>query len=434
MPKQLPTRIGFVLFSALCVAVLAAPGLAADAPSLTRGDDPVITKGNGIPIFTAAPFDELFLYTFKVGQWLQIPWQFDEMKDGRYVASEDGELDGDDELAFMGADAGSKAPVDAWIADASSRTFSRYEIAVTDPLHPEETAWVYLYRSTTLTDQVTTDYVNYDPGLRVFSSDRFKLGMLPDKLGAATLEMNGSGVDILDRTKVRISTNFLGTLTEDDVPQDSLPVIHDGRVRAIAGVNEDARQILTIAYRSLFHDIVAIDLSAYPAVVVHWVRVSSDLSDKAIGGTYYDANVSAGVPVDGQPDNVPSLPSTNWWQLSGSTGTVVGVIDVAGIGGTPSNYYKDDATVDSGDTGDQRSYADSGPRVESPGLKISLRIWHYVLPANGPNTGAAIASGALTPLQAAATAQTYQAPTTPTPTATSSTPLPHIYLPQMLRG
>lgn len=433
MPTQSTTRLGIVLVSALLVALLAGPGLAAEAPSLTRGEDPVITKGNGFPAFATTPLDQLFLYAYKAGQWQQIPWQFDEMKDSRYVASENGMLDADDELAFMGADAGDKAPVDAWISDASSRTFLRYEIAVTDPLHPGETAWAYLYRSSTLTGQITTDYIQYDPGLRVFTSDRFKLGLLPGKLGAETLEMNGSGVDILDRTKVRVSTNILGTLTEDALPPiQNLQVLHDGRVRAIAGVSSDSIQIVTIAYRSLFHDIVAIDLSSYP-VVIHWVRVSSDYNDKAIGSIYYDANSGTAVSVDGQPDTVPSLPSTNWWQLSGSTGTVVQVIDTAGIGGTPSNYYKDDATVDSGDTGDKRSFADSGPRVESPGLKINLRIWHYVLPANASNTGAAVASSALAPLQAVPTAQTYQASTTPTPTA-STQPLPRVYLPRLLRG
>ena len=50
---------------------------------------------------------------------------------------------------------------------------------------------------------------------------------------------------------------------------------------------------------------------------------------------------------------------------TGVTGTVVSVSNIpAGLGGTQSTYYKDDSAIESDDTGDQRSYGDTGLQVD----------------------------------------------------------------------
>ena len=93
-----------------------------------------------------------------------------------------GQLDANDELAFMALDSGEQAPAGAWITDNLSTGYPRYELRVVDPLHPSEQAWVYLYRSPTLTpafgpgyigvttDTVTTPSVEQHPRLIILAS------------------------------------------------------------------------------------------------------------------------------------------------------------------------------------------------------------------------------------------------------------------------
>ncbi len=120
--------------------------------TLTRQRDPVVVQGNSLAAFGAAPLDELFAYAYGSGTWQQIPFQFDEVEPigNTYVVTEDGQLDANDELAFMALDAGEQAPAGAWISDNLSTGYPRYELRVVDPLHPNEQAWVYLYRSPSL--------------------------------------------------------------------------------------------------------------------------------------------------------------------------------------------------------------------------------------------------------------------------------------------
>ena len=89
--------------------------------------------------------DQMFLYSYHQGAgWVQIPWQFDEKVAGDYVNSEDGMLDGDDELVFMAADCGEQVTASQWITNPDARSHARYEIVVTDPLHAGEQCRVYL--------------------------------------------------------------------------------------------------------------------------------------------------------------------------------------------------------------------------------------------------------------------------------------------------
>jgi hypothetical protein len=97
----------------------------------------------------------------------------------------------------------------------------------------------------------------------------------------------------------------------------------------------------------------------------------------------------------------------------------VQIADMSLLGGTRTNYYKDDKTVDPADTGDQVSYADCGSYVENPNQNMRFRLFYYILPANQPNVGAVYGNRALSPLLAQATEQQHETPSnTPTPTAT----------------
>ena len=424
----------------LSFAILTQHPLAA-AASLTRVMEPVILTGDQLPAWTGVALDQLFLYAYRqAGGWEQIPWQFDEKQDRVYVANEDGKLDADDELAFMARDCGDQALPSQWIADPDARNHRRYEITVTDPLHAGERCWVYLYRSTTLSQTTVDDYVDY--AAYTATTPTYRLTLQPKQLIAADLKFFDSQTDVLDRTKVRAKKGGL-LLTEDglapDDPRTDWCGIRDGHVRTIAqfvgydSVSGQSSILLTLVnYRDVFQEHVTFDLSSLTPTLDEF-RYSADLTPAMAGGTYYDANTSAGAPVDGKPDAIAASPFSPWNQVSHPTlGSIVQVIDPASMGGTQQTYYKDDASYDSADTGDHKSYADPGLLVLQGGANLDFFAWYYVLPAGQPNVGADYANAAMHPLQAQAAAQEMEE-ASPTPTLTPTftftpTPIP-LYLP-----
>jgi hypothetical protein len=426
-------RILLVVLSAfaLLVASLGAGGYAVRgagagqdalfAPrTLDRDLDPVIVTGQDMPAFLNAPLAELFVYAYRGGTWQQIPWQFDDVEHGIVTPDSNGLLDGPDQLVFMAADTGDQAPADSWPPGTSSEAYPRYELTVTDPLDPARQGWAYLYRSRVLVPVVTTDYVSYDAGQALIISDRYRLGLMINHPGFDRLELNGSGVDILDRTKIRLEFQFMAPQTEDDIDISPPTLTRDGRVRVVLNGGD------ILGYRGLQVGRMAIDLSGVPVPLLSG-RLSTDLSPAASGSRYFDPNIPAGVLVDGFPDVVPASPAARWSQVSGPTGSVVRVVDFSGAGGTPSTYYKDDQTLDNSDTGDKRSYGDAGVKVQNPLKKFTFRNWNYMLPAGQPNVGALYDAYARNPLQV--TAQEQQNPNvptaTPTPTAIpTATPTP----------
>ena len=375
--------------------------------NLDRPEDVVIVTGDRLPAFEGIAFDQLFVYAYTHGVWKQVPWQFDEVAGGHITTTEDSLLDADDQLLFMASDVGDQASKEAWIGDVGSRQHPRYEIMVSDPLRPSKKGWVYVYWSTTDTDTVTTDYVDYDRATWLFTTPRYILGTVPNRMIADRLEMNGSGVDILDRTKFRVSIpDFSLLLTENEVSLAYPPAVRDGRVRAFVTLSEGPSELTLIGYRSRYEFVFDLDFSPW-VTAVDWVRLSADLNPSAIGSTYYDANTIAGVPVDGQADSVTASPPTDWWQISGNTGTVVQIADLSQLGITRTNYYKDDQTIDPADTGDHRSYADCGAYVEKVNPHMVFHLWYYILPANQASVGSTYQDAVQHPLQITVSEQQY---------------------------
>ena len=71
----------------MCALFLSFPiSATADGPlaarTLDRDADAVIVTGARLPGFAGAPLNQLFVYAYRGGQWQQIPWQFDEVKNG----------------------------------------------------------------------------------------------------------------------------------------------------------------------------------------------------------------------------------------------------------------------------------------------------------------------------------------------------------------
>jgi hypothetical protein len=358
------------------------------ARTLDRDADAVIVAGAYLPGLIGAPLGQLFVYAYRGGQWQQIPWQFDEKKNGAYIALDNGKLDLADELVVMGGDCGDRVAPDQWIEDASARSNPRYEITVVDPLDAAKLGWLYVYRSSALTGTVTEDYVNLDFATSLFTAPVYKLQFFIQYLGGYRLELNGSGVDVLDRSKFRFKPVGQQVFNEEFAEgEDPQPEIIDGRVRAIAGYQELGQGILTFAYRSQFYDLVTINLSWSPRDL-EWASASADFNENIVGGMYYDANTPAGVVVDGAPDAVAATPASHWQQISAATGTVVHAADASPMQGIESTYYKDDSRIDPTDTGDKKSYGEMGLKVTSPIKYLYLAVTHYILPPRQPNVGA----------------------------------------------
>ncbi len=421
MGRDWARTAGLIVVFALIVCLGLVMTVSGDEPQAvdawTRTWEPVVLTGDQLPQFDGIPGDELFAYAYAGSAWQQIPLQFDEV-----YTVEDGLLDANDEVVFMAMDLGSQVGPSTWIADADSENHPRYEIKVSNPLNPAEQGWVYVYRSATLAP-THPDYVDWDGANERIVAGTYVLGFAPAvHPGLDSLELNGSGVDALDRSKIRINATcyvppfppITLTLTEEDLPQQSdvTPDV-DGPVRVGGGDAENSAW----SYHSLFQTGVVTDVDSFPppepctSVDINWVRFSMDWLDPSASGmapaTYYDDNTPGGVAVDGAADAVAATPVNVWKQVSGGQGSLVQVADVALGGGTLSNYYEDNGAEDPDDTGDLKSFGDAGFRVDAPSGEVSLKLTVFVLDPAQPNVGATYRGYYDNPLQVATAAQTY---------------------------
>ena len=143
-----------------------------------RSYEPVVLVGGVLAPFYGIQIDEIFLYAYDgiTQTWRLIPFQIDERTYGIdpyneprsrwfYFIPEAWDLDnhdnflGDhDELVFMVRDLGDKAPDRAWIDNDEAKTHARLELVVADPLAPDNKAYAYLFRSSTIQDAVPAHY------------------------------------------------------------------------------------------------------------------------------------------------------------------------------------------------------------------------------------------------------------------------------------
>jgi hypothetical protein len=360
-------------------------------PSIERGLEPVVVAGADLPDLAGAPTDSLFVYAYRDGGLQQIPFQVDEVVSGAYAPTEGSPLDADDEVVFMASDLGARL-LDEQFAATLPISPTWYRIEVTDPLSPTAQGWAYVVRSSSLTKTFTQTYASFDPATDQITTTQYALGFLSGHPGFDTLALHGSAEDILDRTKVRVETPIV-TLTEQNLPAPEPTAIKDGPVRVIV----QNRGIM--GYRSMLYTWVAEDLLGATAA-----RLSTDFNENATGATLYNAVTPTGLTIDGNPDVIVEAPVSPWWEVIDDTGSLVQVADSSGVGGTQTNYYKDDDTTDPADTGDGKSYGDTGILVQSPNETVTYQTVLYVLPPGQPSMGALFAAYAASPLQVTATA------------------------------
>jgi hypothetical protein len=390
-----PLLVLFVTLALIVVSVVLTGQAIADATTqasqaktLDRDLEPVILKGSQVAALIDTPVEDLFVYTFS-GNSLsgQIPVQVDERTaGGSYETVGDGQLDPEDEIVFMAADLGDK-PANMTELNTLPISATWYEIEVTNPLSATQKGWAYLVGSDTLT-HISKDYVDYNDSSKRIIANPYTLDFATTHIGFEDLTLNGNGIDILDRTKLRV-TSALGTLTEVDLgPPDEHVLIKDGPVRVILRRRVNALGLASLtntclAYASLVHSFGDVESS----LTISKARTSVDLSSAASGATFYNANTPGGVSIDGSPDAVTATPFSNWAQVSHPTGRLIQVSDPTPAGGTQKNYYCDDNSAGSTEcdgtprTGANGSYGDAGILIEgNVNQSFTIQSWLFVLP------------------------------------------------------
>jgi hypothetical protein len=378
--------------------------------AVTRTHEAIVLPGSSLAAWLGIPLEELALYRYQAGVWQPVPFQIDEVDEaGNYVAQFDGLLGADDELVFMGVDSGQMVTPTQWVSDTFALQQLRYQIAISDPLTPDATGWVYLYRSTTLPHS-DVSYVNWDNELQTATAVSYTLSFTPDDfLGLASLSLNNQPQDVLDRQKIRIEAPLFPPVTEEsilafvDEPVTlTLPIT--GPVRAIGG--SDLQEAIFYGQQLSLALAFSLDDVSLP---VNSLRVSLDLADPQTSDlapvTYYDSNVPAGVVVDGQPDVVPEQPLAGWQQIDGLFGGFISLLDVSIGSGQTGTYYLDDGTLDPDDTGDGRSYGDAGFFITNPAGLLQVQQIVYFLSGQQGNQGELFVQQAANPLQAGVSLQ-----------------------------
>jgi len=342
--RQSVNQRGLILVSMIMAGVLfmailwaantgraATPDIPAGTPARTQ--NPVTVQGVDLPAFAGVPLDELALYRYQDAAWAPVPFQFDEVTAGGiYTITEDGLLDGNDELVFMTWDGGELVDPTNWPDDALSRQHPRQKVTVADPLSNENLGWFYLYRSASL-PRSGGAYIDWDEPAQTLSGISYTLDLeTEDFFGISTLTLNGQPTDILDRQKLHGQyTIFLfgnpismTTFTEESITRFitepltiTLPII--GPVRAVGGNNTFGYAFYgTEANLGAFLPLADIDIAPFTVLHFDYVRLSLDLMDPAGTGfapaRYYDSNGSD-VAIDGVGDAVPVSPPVRFLVL-----------------------------------------------------------------------------------------------------------------------
>lgn len=430
----LSLALGIALLWGMTVAQPAASAAESATLAAQRAEDPVEVAGGSLPGLDGVPIAELAVYGFDGSAWAPIPFQIDEVDaSGVYTSTEDGLMDSNDVLVFMARDLGQGAPPTQWPADSQARSHARHAILAQDSLSGA-TGMVYVYRSTTLARSATR-YVTWDQNAQTLTTPAFAASFDPANfIGLANLSLHG-GPDVLDRQKIRIRGKVGGilpfTLNENQIPGTvgipaTIELTVQGPIRALR-----SGSALNVAfYRERFAFETVLNTADFTQFgTLDSLRTSLDLNDPAGSGLtrFFDSN-GTDAAIDGNPDNVAGTPLFRWYQVSGhgaGPGGMVVAFPNLNLGtGSAVNYYLDNGAANNDDTGDQKSYADTGLTVTNPGGRTAITLAGMILPqGTAANVGQSIFDRTVTPITVTVTAAPYLDPAT----------AQEIFLPSVLR-
>lgn len=432
---------GGILATLACIAF--STELFPQAKTLSRVYDPVLAAAGNLAPLVNVPISSLFAYRYDatLGEFSAIPFQIDEVDtSGKFLRETDGLADANDEIVFMPGDAGDRAPTDKWVTGSQQNT--RIELEVSDPLAPGGKGWVYLFRDVVTQPPVVIEqYVRYHrgPSTTVGTDTVFGKSYVEahDATGwftytAIPVAAGGDGQDILDRQKVRAEGVYLFLFPkineEANFPYNDVRY-GGGPVRGLRelslvftffGAALDTFSFVTqhFPYSVLFSAKEA-KIPVIEGLRVNLIRQSMDLNEHASGMKFFNVFNQNGITVDGVSDSqvtdtIIDTPtdSLNWWMVTGNPGSVVVLMKVPRIGTSRKLYYKDNATMETNDTGDKKSYGDSGVLITSTGSitgSFSFDFTNYYLGKieshQAVDTGDQFKQCALNPMQVTALEQ-----------------------------
>ncbi|MGI9604028.1 MAG: hypothetical protein ACR2QE_19250 [Acidimicrobiales bacterium] len=401
MRRTTTTRRTISVTAALLVGALIA--VACDyvyPPFLLRVDQPVVMTGADIPDAIGLDPDRATLWRYDNG-WVQIPVQVDERHvidfgsqpsnnntagvDGTVYgngnsgvtalqysdpdtfvgADPDSTFDADDEIAFMGRDAGAQAP-GGLAKPPGTVGGSGREITLVDP-DGGTPGYVYLWYGQVGADpSAGEDYVDYDFVLdsgdykttykradgpnaesSTVSTHAYDLGMIDRWKTTDLTPADGTGVDVLDGFKSRFSFFTCARSNHTFANAHGAFVANiDGPVRAIrayVGANSGPlTQTTWYFYPEQIEQVIDLRVHAIPSVMSF-----IDFSSAATGMEYGNSAMGgATATIDGNPagDNVPTSLAT-WEYASGPQGGITVVTDLStNITLTQAREWVDDTT------------------------------------------------------------------------------------------
>ncbi len=404
-----------------------------------RDLEPVVVSGNLIIGLTGVPINEIYVYIFDARErsWYPIPFQIDEKDNTNnyWLPAPNQIFDGNDELVFMAKDVGEQAPDGSfWIDDPDSKQYERVEIAVMDTLS-NQVGYVYVYRSPNSLPLSPVTYMNYHPAvsnqqgadsvLATSYVENHTQGGIPTDWKL----LDGTGVDILDRQKIRIALNYGIIITVDETISESsfdTLKVKVGPVRVIRevfwhidlfpGLISPKDLNFPFLYYPYSIESGGISGTIKPSDHVDMLRQSFDLNPNANGMKFYNPYNLAGVTIDGSGGSegvntkIDDAPAVNWWLITGNQGSYSLVFRIEPIGNKRTLYYYDEKKTDNSDTGDLMSWGDTGIKIEGKdiagNISVSYRI--YFLGPNKPaSLGTTLANNFVSPLKIQFQANSY---------------------------
>ncbi|MGQ9559620.1 MAG: fibronectin type III domain-containing protein [Candidatus Oleimicrobiaceae bacterium] len=394
------------------------------AAELQRPYDPVVLQGQSLPLLLGSPVAEVRVYSYQAstGQWLPVPFQIDERDavNTYFAPAYNGLLDSLDELVFMASDAGDLSPEDHWVNDAEARGNVRYLITLADTLDGVRQGYLYVYRSSTLPAS-PAQYMSYNPASDLVTGVSYTM-QHGSKGFADYLAINaaagGDGLDFLDRQKFRLKVSVYGfgidPFTEDH-PWLSLRRVdyRAGGLRvtrsqvllfsgSVMGVSfTDSLKLVTIYYPHFsYMSTGERSLVSIPNVGLRMLRFSYDLNSRAYGMIFYNPFNQAGNrinAIEAAGFNATLVwPGFNWYLIVADPSypesklTKASIVSALVLGGNPISdryrlFFRDSASPEDPNTGDDGSYGETGIILEDNDTMagtLNLTYFSYYLPAN----------------------------------------------------
>ncbi len=447
--SKLPRHL--IAVAAIVPALALLVGCTRFGATLDRPEDPVVLSGAQLPKLEGADPMHVVGFSWDGSAWHQIPVQVDErdfvnpgqvlnraasawatLPDGtpyrelvytppRTISAgytsvatytppdSDPTLDGNDEVSFLANDSGQQASI-ANGAPPNVIGSSWQQVAVTDPLNGDQSGYVYLFRSNTLTGgSAGTTGVHYTfrlnagdyetqyrmgttslaPNNRVGPNPETSTVVTPSYAltfgdrwlndGLSMTTAGADGHDVLERGRFQFNPTTCGRSEATfDGEQTASPYegafIADisGPVRALRsyiGTNSGQYTIGTdVFYPQREDSSVELHVHNIPGVMTF-----DDFSTGLTGLRYFDDQHPAGTPITGNGSTLGWSAPPTWQMISGSAGSIVTTrsisTDIAGLNVTgywlDHTYAAGSARPPAPCTGDLTAWGQNGLRVTS---------------------------------------------------------------------